>query len=148
MSPDILRMQGEHGAVYAEREFMCPLCRSLANTLVPLSPLTAAGVEGRAPATPATPATPAMPATPATGNTRAARTSAPAGSSMIKLAAFGPGWVAGGARGAGGAEAAVEQGASDGGQLSALRARLYSGEMSVKGLKVCIYVHALRYIYT
>ena len=51
-------MQGEHGAVYAEREFMCPLCRSLANTLVPLSPLTTAGVEGRAPA-PATPATPA-----------------------------------------------------------------------------------------
>jgi hypothetical protein len=128
LSPDILRMQGEHGAVYAEREFMCPLCRSLANTLVPLSPLTTAGVEGRAPATPATPAT---------GSARAARTSAPAGSSMIKLAAFGPGWVAGGARGAGGAEAAVEQGASDGGQLSALRARLYSGEMSVKGLKVC-----------
>ena len=69
----------EYGAVLSEREFMCPLCRSLANTLVPLSSLSAPS--------------------PAVDSQSAPATCVPC-TSMVKAAAFGPGgWGGGGGGG-------------------------------------------------
>ena len=58
---------GDHAAVLSEREFVCPLCRSLGNTLVPVSALSI----------------------PPTAEADSAAASTPR-TSMINLSAFGP----------------------------------------------------------
>ena len=97
----------EHGAVLSEREFMCPLCRSLANTLVPLSALSAPSP------------TPAADAS-QWGNC----------TSMLKTATFGPGgW------GEGGAASRMEMGEEAGGRPGEGLSHLYFEKMSVKELQ-------------
>jgi hypothetical protein len=97
----------EHGAVLSEREFMCPLCRSLANTLVPLSALSAPSP------------------TPAADASQSG-----ACISMLNAATFGPGgW------GGVGAASRMEVGEGAGGRPGEGLSYGYFEKMSVKELK-------------
>jgi len=88
---------GDHGAVSNENEFVCPLCRSLGNALVPLSPLATPGVAAAASA-----------AQEPSAHTHTTTTA------MLTIAAFGSGGWGGSVSGGVGDAAAGGVGGEDG----------------------------------